>query len=49
VVERKPWTGDELYRPANAAPPKPIPLTLIPYYAWGNRGDTEMTVWLRAR
>ena len=49
VVERKPWTGDELYRPAPAAPPKPVPLMLIPYYAWGNRGDTEMTVWLRAR
>jgi DUF1680 family protein len=49
VVERKPWTGDELYRPAPAAPPTPVPLTLIPYYAWGNRGDTEMTVWLRAR
>ena len=23
-----------------------IPLTLIPYYAFANRGETEMTVWL---
>ena len=22
-------------------------LTLIPYYAWANRGEGEMTVWLR--
>jgi len=25
----------------------PIKLTLIPYYAWGNRGKCDMTVWLR--
>ena len=25
---------------------KPIDITLIPYYAWSNRGVTEMTVWL---
>ncbi|MDR2804649.1 MAG: glycoside hydrolase family 127 protein [Dysgonamonadaceae bacterium] len=23
-----------------------VPLRLIPYYAWGNRGKSEMTVWL---
>ena len=23
-----------------------IDLKLIPYYAWGNRGKSEMTVWL---
>ena len=22
-------------------------ITLIPYFAWANRGETEMTVWLR--
>jgi DUF1680 family protein len=31
------------------APPRTIPLTLIPYFAWDNRGDTEMTVWLPVR
>lgn len=24
-----------------------VPLTAIPYYAWGNRGVGEMTVWIR--
>jgi DUF1680 family protein len=24
----------------------PFPVRLIPYYAWGNRGDSEMTVWM---
>ncbi len=25
---------------------KPISIKLIPYYAWANRGQTDMTVWL---
>jgi len=25
---------------------KTVNITLIPYYAWGNRGKTEMTVWM---
>jgi DUF1680 family protein len=25
---------------------KPVDLTLIPYYAWANRGSGEMTVWI---
>ncbi len=25
------------------------PLTLIPYYAWANRGRGEMTVWFPAK
>ena len=24
-------------------------IRLIPYYAWGNRGKSEMTVWMPAR
>jgi DUF1680 family protein len=34
-----------LYReimPAN----RTVPVQLIPYYAWGNRGKSEMTVWM---
>ncbi|WP_396654242.1 hypothetical protein [Microbacterium sp.] len=23
-----------------------MPVTLIPYFAWGNRGPSEMSVWL---
>jgi DUF1680 family protein len=29
------WKGDALYR-----------TRLIPYYAWSNRGESEMSVWL---
>jgi DUF1680 family protein len=26
---------------------QPVPLRLIPYFTWANRGITEMTVWLK--
>jgi DUF1680 family protein len=26
-----------------------LDLRLIPYYAWGNRGPSEMTVWMPLR
>ena len=43
------WSG-QLYRDVqlSPSPPRPIDLTLIPYYAWGNRGTSEMTVWIPA-
>ena len=34
-----------LYRQVNTTT-KPIRIKLIPYYAWANRGKTDMTVWL---
>lgn len=47
TAERTPnksWTG-QLYRPLN--PKKElVSLKLIPYYAWGNRGTGDMSVWL---
>ncbi|MGI9177520.1 MAG: glycoside hydrolase family 127 protein [Pirellulales bacterium] len=46
---REKWPPNELYRTVQPFSPRPIDLTFIPYYAWGNRGDTEMTVWLPAR
>lgn len=39
------WRG-QLYRPARPKKLKEIELTFIPYFAWGNRGEAEMTVWL---
>ena len=39
------WS-DKLYRNSNDDVKEPIEITLIPYYAWGNRGPCEMTVWL---
>lgn len=38
-----------LYRPVDAWPARPISLKLVPYFAWGNRGDGDMTVWLPVR
>ena len=35
-----------LYRPLSREPFQPFELTLIPYYAWANRGQSAMSVWL---
>jgi DUF1680 family protein len=43
------WNG-RLYREIGPAKKSPVNLRLVPYYAWGNRGPGEMTVWMpRAR
>jgi DUF1680 family protein len=42
----EPAWGDELYREFRPAQAKAIDVKLVPYYAWGNRGPSEMTVWL---
>ena len=41
------WKG-QLYKEVSKKPAEKIKLKLVPYYAWGNRGHTEMTVWLPA-
>jgi DUF1680 family protein len=35
-----------LYRAVSPEEPTTIGVRLIPYYVWGNRGDSEMTVWM---
>lgn len=40
------WDG-RLYRKVNNSA-KDIEISLIPYYAWNNRGNCDMSVWLRA-
>ena len=40
---------ETLYRNISKKTPKYYDVTLIPYYAWANRGDSEMTVWLPVR
>jgi DUF1680 family protein len=42
------WDGT-LYRNISSKAPQFIDVTLIPYYTWGNRGHSEMTVWLPVR
>ncbi|GAA3758147.1 glycoside hydrolase family 127 protein [Microbacterium kribbense] len=39
-------TGSALYDDLDAAPLRSVHARLIPYYAWGNRGAGEMSVWL---
>jgi DUF1680 family protein len=38
------WEG-KLYKEVSTTKAT-VPVKLIPYYAWGNRGHSEMTVWL---
>lgn len=40
------WKG-QLYREATTKK-QMVKVRLIPYYAWGNRGKSEMTVWMPA-
>jgi DUF1680 family protein len=49
TLSRPAWQPNQLYREASPATAQNIPLKLIPYFAWANRGDTEMSVWLPAR
>jgi uncharacterized protein len=42
------WDG-KLYRPLGSAPGHEIDAKFIPYYAWANRGASEMSVWLSAK
>jgi len=41
-----PEWGDHLYRDMRSSGLTRIPVRLIPYYAWANRGPGAMTVWL---
>jgi DUF1680 family protein len=36
----------ELYREVSTEPAQPTTVRLVPYFAWDNRGESEMTVWL---
>jgi uncharacterized protein len=45
LIPRDPWSN-ELYRDAARHQTRKIDLQLIPYFAWDNRGQSEMTVWL---
>jgi DUF1680 family protein len=48
LADPEPWHG-VLYQPYGSAPSatrRPVRLTAIPYYAWGNRGLGSMRVWI---
>ncbi|MBL7742598.1 MAG: glycoside hydrolase family 127 protein, partial [Chitinophagaceae bacterium] len=44
VLQRNDWKNT-LYKELNTNT-QPVAIKLIPYYAWANRGKTDMTVWL---
>ncbi|MCJ8210001.1 glycoside hydrolase family 127 protein [Mucilaginibacter sp. RS28] len=41
----KNW-NNQLYQEVGAKPAEKISISLIPYYAWGNRGHTAMETWI---
>ena len=45
VVETGDWEG-QLYRSAQARRSRDVDVQFIPYFAWDNRGKSEMTVWI---
>jgi len=45
VVEEGDWSN-QLYRQLSLQKPEKVTIRLIPYYAWSNRGVSEMTVWM---
>ena len=40
-----PWNTD-LYRKVERQPIRPLPIRMIPYFAWANRGPSAMSAWL---
>lgn len=44
LIQNESWRG-QLYRPVNTKK-ESVNLRLVPYYAWGNRGKGDMSVWL---
>ena len=47
IIPSKPW--ESLYRPLEDGNERTLRVRLIPYFAWGNRGPSEMTVWVPRR
>ncbi|KRD09189.1 ATP-binding protein [Flavobacterium sp. Root901] len=38
--------NEALYKPLSSKDATSVPVKLIPYFAWGNKGKGEMTVWM---
>lgn len=47
--QRSSWQPGQLYREAGPLALTPLEVKLVPYFAWGNRGEADMSVWLPAR
>lgn len=46
LLNDKVWDQKALYKKVEATEQERIPIKLIPYYAWNNRGVHDMSVWL---
>jgi uncharacterized protein len=44
ILQKTNWKNT-LYKEVNTRI-SPVKIKLIPYYAWANRGQTDMTVWM---
>ncbi len=47
--EELPAEGSGLYQPLTRPNRTPTTLRFIPYYTWANRGENEMSVWVRVQ
>jgi DUF1680 family protein len=45
VIDNGQWKNT-LYKEVSTTSGVDVPVRLVPYYAWGNRGHGDMTVWL---
>jgi DUF1680 family protein len=45
-IVRNPYDPDKLYQTMKHVELKTVPVRLIPYYAWDNRGFGEMKLWI---
>ncbi|QNL52278.1 glycoside hydrolase family 127 protein [Olivibacter sp. SDN3] len=48
IDKQKNWDG-KLYRKLAGDESRQLLINLVPYFAWGNRGHTDMTVWMPVR
>ncbi|MNR12913.1 Non-reducing end beta-L-arabinofuranosidase [compost metagenome] len=45
-MQAEPGWGEELYGSGSALKSREVQLKFIPYFAWANRGEGEMSVWI---
>ncbi|MBR7017226.1 MAG: glycoside hydrolase family 127 protein [Prevotella sp.] len=46
LLNQEKWNNQTLYREVTRYPSKEVKVRLIPYYAWDNRGNQDMSLWL---
>ena len=46
LLSQEKWNNQTLYRELSRYPSKKVKVRLIPYYAWDNRGNQDMSLWL---